>query len=821
MPDPLLTATARYRCLSRLLVCGAAPCACHDARYRARGSVHCPFCGSETPSLELDLRGAELRARCKDGCNEDGLRGLVDGEDAPLLALYDNSLSVEHARLLFESAIAPCVAKARSYWTASKAAQMERLGFARSQRTVPALVIPIRNVHGDLATYQARPDSPRVRDGRALKYETVAGARMALDVPPAVRHILGDPTVPLFITEGARKADAAVSIGLCCIALLGVWNWRGTNEWGGKAALPDWEAIALKDAREVGREVFIAFDSDVMLKSPVYLALSRLKPLLESRGAVVRLIYLPPGECGTKVGLDDFLAAGNDVDDLLALTTDTLRAPTLGEDGSERGEGESQADMLVRLGSVGDLFSDPLGTAYGRMTVGDHRECWPIRSRGFRRWLIGAYYAETAKAPNAEAVGNALNVLEARGLFDGPVEPVYVRVAPEGDDGLYLDLGDPAWRATRVTRDGWAIVTDPPVNFIRVAGALALPEPISGGTLDELREFVNVADDEAWALFNAFLRGSLRPRGPYVVLALSGEQGSAKSTTARLARSLVDPRTPSLRAEPREARDLAIAARGSWLVGFDNISGIPLWLSDALCRLSTGGGFATRELYTDFDEALFDAQRPIVLTGITDYISRPDLLDRAVQVTLAQIPDDERRDEKALWVAFEAARPRLLGALLDDVAAALRTLPSVRLARLPRMADFALWSVAAERGRGGPTSRSGRSPPSAGGASRLRSCGPTPAPATRATTRPSKPARSVVPCSASSPKTSREARGRARQPSCWPGSQISPARRRRGGRSGRSRHAGFPANCGGWRRRCAGSVWWSRSASGQGMIGGA
>ena len=115
---------------------------------------------------------------------------------------------------------------------------------------------------------------------------------MALDVPPAARRDLGNPAVPLFITEGARKADAAVSAGLCCVALLGVWNWRGTNEWGGKTALPDWEAIAFKDAANIGREVYITFDSDVMTKPSVCVALMRLKPFLESRGAVVRVDLL-------------------------------------------------------------------------------------------------------------------------------------------------------------------------------------------------------------------------------------------------------------------------------------------------------------------------------------------------------------------------------------------------------------------------------------------------------------------------------------------------------------------------------------------------
>jgi hypothetical protein len=609
---------------------------------------------------------------------------------------YGRPLLPHHQAMLEASGISAEVGAARGYASVETKTRLAGYDFSPVQRRVPALLVPIYNVHGELATYQIRPDDPRLIDGRPLKYETPAKARLCLDVPRPARPWLADPSRPLFITEGARKADAAVSRGLCAVSVLGVWGWRGSNEWGGKAALADWDAIALKGAGGVPRDVRIAFDSDIMDKPPVYLALSRLKAYLESRGANVRVIYLPPGEGGAKVGLDDFLAAGNDVAALLALSSDELREPPEGS-GDER---ETQGDRLVRLGSAGELFRDPLGDAYARVPVGDHLECWPIRSRGFRLWLMGAYYAEREAAPNNEALASALGLLEARARFDGVVRPVYVRVAPDGAGGIFLDLGDPAWRAVHVTAEGWEVVSDPPVCFRRSSGAGALPEPERGGTLDELRRFVNVKDDGSWALVKGWARGCLQGNGPYPVLCLHGEQGSAKTTTARMLRLLVDPATPPLRSEPREVRDLAIAARSNWVVAFDNVSRLQRWLSDALCRLATGGGFATREMYSDFDEALFDASRPVMLTGITDYVERDDLNDRAVPVTLAAIPKSERKDERTLWAEFEAARPRLLGALLDDASAAIRELPTVRLPSLPRMADFALWAVAAERGRG-------------------------------------------------------------------------------------------------------------------------
>jgi hypothetical protein len=232
------------------------------------------------------------------------------------------SLLPHHADLIATSRITPEVARTRGYRSVTTKADLERAGFATSQRLVPTLLIPIHGVTGELVSYQHRPDRPRVVDGKPLKYETPKGSRMVLDVPPLARPWIGDPAFPLFVTEGIRKADSAVSRGLCCLTLLGVWNWRGTNILGGATALADWESIALK-----GRMVYLVFDSDLSIKPDVFAALSRLKAWLESRGAIVRVVYLPPATGGTKQGLDDFFAAGGTVEGLLALASEVLRRP--------------------------------------------------------------------------------------------------------------------------------------------------------------------------------------------------------------------------------------------------------------------------------------------------------------------------------------------------------------------------------------------------------------------------------------------------------------------------------------------------------------
>ncbi len=201
----------------------------------------------------------------------------------------------QHEQLIRASAILPDVALARGYRSIQNSEDLLRLGFARWQCITPTLLVPLWNALGENALNHHRPDHPRNRDGKQVKYEFPAGCRMIVDVHPFIRDTVRDPTIPLWVTEGARKADSAISHGQCCIAIIGTWNWRGTNELGGKTVLPDWEAIALKDQHDRPRDVYLVFDSDVMEKKEVHRALARLGAFLKWRGAHVQYIYLPHG----------------------------------------------------------------------------------------------------------------------------------------------------------------------------------------------------------------------------------------------------------------------------------------------------------------------------------------------------------------------------------------------------------------------------------------------------------------------------------------------------------------------------------------------
>jgi hypothetical protein len=238
--------------------------------------------------------------------------------------------------------------------------------------------------------------------------------------------------------------------------------------------------------------------------------------------------------------------------------------------------------------------------------VDAHVENWPLKGERFGQCLLGRLYRDTGKAPSAQTLTDARATIGARAIFEGRMRPVFRSVARDGD-AVYLDLCNDEWEAVEITASGWRVIPSGgvPVKFLRKDNAASLPYPVAGGSVESLRPLLNVRSEEDFRLLVAWLVGTLNPDRPFPVLVLQGEQGSAKSTTVRVLRSVVDPAVEPSRAPPRDERDLAIAASGSWVPTLDNLSGVRPWLSDALCRLAKGGGFATRELYSNDREVIF------------------------------------------------------------------------------------------------------------------------------------------------------------------------------------------------------------------------
>ncbi len=355
----------------------------------------------------------------------------------------------------------------------------------------------------------------------------------------------------------------------------------------------------------------------------------------------------------------------------------------------------NHTDTLIEIGREADLWHTPDHRAFATLEVGGVRQNLEVEGKQFHQRLARAFYEREGTAASSDALKRAIEVLSADAVFQGSQHEVHVRVG--GQDGkVYIDLGDPEWRAVEIKSDGWKVIKNPPVRFCRSPGMRPFPEPQHGGDLNELRPFVNVRGEDDFILTVAWLLGALRTSGPYPVALIQGEQGSAKSTLTKVLRALTDPATPTHGTTPRSERDLAISAHNSWVQAFDNLSGVSDWLSDAFCRLATGGGFRTRKLYSDTDETILQLCRPQILNGIEDLATRDDLRDRGLLFDLPVIPSTKRQREKTFWAEFDLVRPRLLGALLDAVSQALRGESSVHVDRLPRMADFAAWIIAAE-----------------------------------------------------------------------------------------------------------------------------
>jgi len=355
----------------------------------------------------------------------------------------------------------------------------------------------------------------------------------------------------------------------------------------------------------------------------------------------------------------------------------------------------TQSEILTRIGEAAELFHTRDDESFATFHINGHWETWAIRSKGFKRFLRYSFYTQEGKPPSTQPLQNALAALEAKAQFEGPTLEVGTRLAAH-NGCIYLDLTDDRWRVAEVTREGWSVLTNSPVKFRRSPAMLPLPEPErKGASILPLKDLIN-SEEESWILDVAWLVGALTPKGPYPVCVDLGEQGSAKSTRQELKRKLIDPIKAPLRSAPRTGRDLMIQAQNGWIISLDNVSYLPGWLSDALCCLATGGGFSTRQLYTDDEEMIFEACRPIALNGIQNAVRRQDLVSRSIFNHIPPIPEHQRRTKREILDMFRDVHPIVLGGLLNAVSAALRNYDSTKLDGLPRMADFAKWVVAAE-----------------------------------------------------------------------------------------------------------------------------
>jgi hypothetical protein len=405
-------------------------------------------------------------------------------------------------------------------------------------------------------------------------------------------------------------------------------------------------------------------------------------------------------------------------------------------------EGASITERLITVAEEGaKLFRTPEQVPHAVCKAPDHQEILLVESREFRTWLRGEYrrkererLEEIARAERErmlEVVGalapkdltdapltvkrppiippasfaTAIEETKATAMLEGPVEEVHLRVA--GSDGkVYVDLCNAKWEAVEVSKEGWKVIpsAELPVKFVRSNAMKELPHPASGGSVEELRQMLTLPEEsseESWSLIMAWVMQALTPcEGDYPILVLLGGHGTAKSTHTEMLRELVDPAVVEHEHERtyHEVRQVYIDVTTSRVLALDNVSQLPDWLSDILCRVSSGGGFKTRTLFTNRDQEIFKGKRPIIMNGISEVVKNSDILDRSLLVDLPPIPGSRRKYDKLLWAEFNERRPRILGALFDAIVAGLKNEESVVLEdqHKSRLIDFDRWAVATE-----------------------------------------------------------------------------------------------------------------------------
>lgn len=509
-------------------------------------------------------------------------------------------------------------------------------------------------------------------------------------------RLAAEPDAPVIVCEGEKAADAAQELLPDHVVV--------TSPNGSKSAgNADWSPLA-------GRTVTIWPDNDeagVAYASDIASALRKLRP----KSLVVGIINLP-SDLPDGWDAADALADGWNLERAQEFVADTCLFPhdrLSGNDLPDAPQNRQKQRRSDRIrenihqlveGDGCELWHDEQRRAFATVPVDDHFENLRIASPDFITWLCGRFFAQHGGAIGDTLLKENLRLLEAKAIFSGVQYRTFRRIGRD-DNRLYVDLGDVDWQIIAIDPDGWKLADDVPLKAIRSPSTMALPMPEAGDLLeDQLRPLLNVATDRDLRLIVAWMVSALGGIGEYPVLSINGEQGSAKSTIARMIRMLVDPNTATNRAAPRDERDLIVAANNAWVVSVDNISTMSQWLSDALCRIATGGGFSTRALHTDMDEVVVNLENPIILNGIPEIAGRPDLADRSIMLTLPALKGDTRRSKDELWAEFEQRRPFILGALFDAVSAALRNFPNVELDKLPRMANAAKWVTAAEAGLG-------------------------------------------------------------------------------------------------------------------------
>lgn len=368
----------------------------------------------------------------------------------------------------------------------------------------------------------------------------------------------------------------------------------------------------------------------------------------------------------------------------------------LARDRTPQDDGPSDlATALVELilQTAIELWNGPDERPYASIRRGQGVVHLPIEGSAFRSYCSRIFYKTRRKALSNETRQAAINTVAAHAIHEGKCYTVETRVGWT-EDAVYIALHNDEGNVVEALADGWRVIEGDksPIRFVKPRDCRPLPVPTKGGSIEDLRPLLNV-EDRDWALVKAFIVGTFLPNGTFPVLVGNGEQGSGKSFGCRLLRELVDPVKSPHRGVPKNSENLLSALASSYLMAFDNLSGLTAEQSDWICRISSGAGIATRTFYTNLEETVVEARRPVILNGIGEVVSRPDLADRSLLVSFRRL-SNERRGEDEMLNEYELNKPGILGDVLDRVCRAIAGWKSIQSSGI-RLHDFGKWALAA------------------------------------------------------------------------------------------------------------------------------
>lgn len=575
------------------------------------------------------------------------------------------------------------------------------------------------------------------------KYRAKKDSGNCLYIPVKARPILNDLSIPLYITEGEKKALKACQEGLCCIAISGLWNWKVKDR---DELISDFDLITLD-----GRTVYIVPDS--RFREPdrhgkqknLWQAVYELAYRLIDKGAKVFWVELPKGD--VEVKLDDYLCNHSACDfkklpvhqirkltileeieganletppyeitrilkriaeevssetekdvylrqikERTKTTKTSMRADIREYDGTEKKK--SQADMLIEIASQHTLFHDDTkeGYAYVDGVV------MKIRSGSYKCLLSKELWDEEGIAPNSDALNQALNVIDATAVYNDKLAKLNNRIAEHGGS-FYYDLCDTP-NVVQITPNGWEVTFDYPILFKRYSHQQKQVIPKKGGDIQKLFNFINVKDEQHRLLILVYLISCFIPNIPHPIFHPWGDQGAGKTSMFEFFKELVDPSRVGVFITPRNPEELVQALSHHYLCLLDNLSSFPDWLSDLLSQACTGGGFSKRMLYTDDDDVIYTLLRCIGINGINLLVSRADMMDRTILLHMDRIEPSMRKEKKVIMQEFAEEKPYILGGIFETLSKAMSIYPTVKLSNLPRMADFVTWGVSIAKALG-------------------------------------------------------------------------------------------------------------------------